>query len=132
MIGIGAHLMPSRVCVSRPQATMQDGILTTAWRDVPGLEEVPIRLEVGFFRPGKDFPLPPQAGRTPDRVSTYWVAAGTDLRPGDHIQCISGPVTGTWQIRVAPDVTTGMSRLHHLEGQCVEVPPSVLAGVHSG
>jgi hypothetical protein len=128
---IGIHLMPSRVKVSRPLVSMQDGILTTAWRDVAGLEEVPIRLEVGFFRPGKDFPMPPQAGRTPDRVATYWVSPDIDLRPGDHIECVSGPVTGTWQIRVAPDVSTSMSRLHHLEGQAVELPPSVAAGVRS-
>lgn len=123
--------MPSRVRVSRPHSTMQDGILTASWRDVEGLEEVPIRLEVGFFRPGKDFPLPPQAGRTPDRVATYWVDSDIDLRPGDHIQCVSGPVTGTWQIRTAPDLVTSMSKLNHKEGQAIELIPAIANGIQT-
>ena len=130
---ISKYLFNSRVSVSRPRVEVSDGILTTSWFDVDGMEEVPCRLEVGFFRPGKDFPLPAQAGRSPDRVAVYWVAAGTDFRPGDYIRCVSGPITGsTWQIRTVPDAASGMRYLHHLEGQAVEVPGSVVAGSRVG
>lgn len=97
-----------------------DGVLTTTFETVAGMEEIPTRLEVGYYRPGKDVPLPPQAGRAPDRVATYWVDPGTDLRPGDHLEYVSGPVPGTWQVRTYPDRALAMVALHHLEGQCVE------------
>lgn len=122
---IGAHLLPSRVRVKRPRSSMQDGILTTSWVSVSDLTAVPCRLEVGLYRPGKDQPLPAQAGRAPDRVAVYWVAPGTDFRPGDHLECVSGPVVGTWEVRTFPDAATGMIHLHHLEGQVVEVPGSM-------
>lgn len=128
---IGSHLLTSRVRVLRPQVSTHDGILTTVWKVVAGLEDVAIRFDVGLFRPGKDFPLPPQAGRTPDRVAVYWVAPDIDIRPGDHLECVSGPVIGTWQVRVAPDQSVAMSRLHHLEGQCVELPQQIVAGAVS-
>lgn len=114
--------MPSRVRVKRPRVTMQDGILTTSWSPVSGMSDVPCRLEVGLYRPGKDQPLPIQAGRAPDRVAVYWVAPGTDFRPGDHLECVSGPVRGVWEIKSFPDAAVGMRNLHHLEGQAVEVP----------
>lgn len=125
---IGAHLLTSRVRVLRPQASMQDGILTMVWKAVVGLEDVAMRFDVGLFRPGKDFPLPPQAGRSPDRVAVYWAPPSVDIRPGDHLECISGPVAGTWQVRVAPDQSTNMNQLHHIEGQCIELPRQVAAG----
>lgn len=128
---IPRHLMPSVVTVLRPVPYFQDGVLTTTWQPVPGLERVRCRIEVGFYRPGKDMPMPVQAGRAPDRPAVYWVAPGTDLQPGDHLQCIEGPVIGTWMIRTAPDRAQNMRALHHLEGQAVEVAPSVASGAIS-
>lgn len=125
---ISPWLFPSTVRVLRPSAVMVDGVLTSSWAVVPGLERVRCRIEVGFYRPGKDMPMPVQAGRAPDRPAVYWVAPGTDLRPGDHMECIEGPVIGTWQIRTAPDRALNMRSLHHLEGQCIEVAPSVASG----
>lgn len=119
---IGTHLMPSRVRVKRPQTSLQDGVLSTSWIAVSGMYSIPCRLEVGLYRPGKDQPLPAQAGRAPDRVAVYWVAPGTDFRPGDHLECVAGPVTGVWEVRTFPDAAVGMRNLHHLEGQVVEVP----------
>lgn len=123
---ISAHLLPSRVRVKRPSMRMVDGVMTTTWVTVPGLESVQCRIDVGFFRPGKDFPLPPQAGRAPDRVAVYYFAPGTEVRPGDYLECISGPVDGTWLLRTLPDSAVGLNRLSHLEGQAVEVAPSLL------
>lgn len=120
------HLMPSRVKVWRPKVTTQDGILTTSWVSVSGLDEVRCRLEVNFYRPGKDVMLPVQAGRAPDRVGVYWVDPGTDFRPGDHLECVSGPVEGFWRVGTKPDVALSMSSLHHLEGQVVEVHSSIV------
>lgn len=125
---IGAHLLPSRVRVKRPRMSTEDGVLSTSWYAVPGMGQLQCRLEVGLFRPGKDQPLPIQAGRAPDRVAVYWVSPGTDLRPGDHLECVSGPVTGTWEVRTSPDSAVGMRHLHHLEGQATELPPSVALG----
>lgn len=129
---ISLYLMPTTVSVLRPQALMRDGILTSVWVPVAGMERVRCRIEVGFYRPGKDMPMPVQAGRAPDRVAVYWVAPGTDLKPGDHMQCVDGPVPGTWQVRTAPDRAVNMARFHHLEGQCVEVAPSVAQGAIAG
>ncbi len=112
--------MPSRVAVKRPATSLQDGVLTTTFEQVAGLESLQIRLEVGFYRPGKDTPLPAQAGRAPDRVATYWCPPGTDLRPGDQMEAVAGPVPGVWEVRTYPDRAVGMAHLHHLEGQAIE------------
>lgn len=123
-------MMPSRAQVLRPQSDMVDGVLTLTMVPVEGLvaaeivggvEVIPLRMEVGFYRPGKDQPLPVQAGRAPDRVAVYWCAPGTDLRSGDHLEMVSGPVVGSWHLRAYPDRVIDMGSLHHLEGQCVEV-----------
>lgn len=125
-MGIPSRLMPSHVKVWRPQVSMQDGILTTAWISVSGLEDVRCRLEVNFYRPGKDAPLPIQAGRAPDRACVYWVDPGTDFRPGDHLECVSGPVFGVWRVQTRPDSAVSMRYLHHLEGQAIEVHSSIV------
>lgn len=125
------RLMPSVVRVLRPRGVMQDGVLTSTWAAVPGLESVQCRIEVGFYRPGKDMPLPAQAGRAPDRPATYWVAPTVDLQPGDRMECLSGPVIGVWEIRTAPDRALNMRNFHHLEGQAIEVAPSVASGALS-
>lgn len=114
-------LMPSRVKVFRPQSAMVDGVLTVTMEAVDGLDVVPMRLEVGLYRPGKDQPLPIQAGRAPDRVAVYWCSSEVDLRPGDHLEMVVGPVTGSWHVRNYPDRVGDLATLHHLEGQCIEV-----------
>lgn len=125
-------LLPSVVRVLRPLSVMTDGVLTSSWQPVPGLESVRCRIEVGFYRPGKDQPLPIQAGRTPDRPAVYWVAPGTDIQPGDHLECVSGPVIGVWEVRTAPDRAQNMRSLHHLEGQVIEVHQSVASTIALG
>lgn len=127
---ITAWMLSSTVRVLRPQGLMQDGVLTSTW--FPVLDGVRCRIEVGFYRPGKDMPLPVQAGRSPDRVAVYWVAPGTDLQPGDRMECTAGPVVGTWEVRTAPDRAQNMRSFHHLEGQAVEVHPSVANGALAG
>lgn len=122
---ISRYLLSSVVRVLRPAPSLTDGVLTSTWQPVAGLESVRCRLEVNFYRPNKDVPQPPQAGRAPDRVAVYWVAPGTDLRPGDHLECLSGPVDGTWEVQTKPDRATGMSSLHHLEGQALEIATAI-------
>jgi len=120
--------MPTYVRVTRSQGVFTDGVLATSWVVVAGMERVQCRIEVGFYRPGKDVPMPAQAGRAPDRVATYWCAPGTELRPGDRMECVAGPVVGTWEVRTAPDRAINMRNFHHLEGQAIEVAPSVAQG----
>jgi len=96
--------MPSTVRVLRPRAVMVDGVLESTWSEVPGLTRIRCRIDVNFYRPGKDMPMPIQAGRAPDRVAVY----------------------------TAPDRAQNMRHLHHLEGQIVEVAPSVASGALSG
>jgi hypothetical protein len=128
---ISTWLLPSLVRVLRPRAVMVDGVLESTWVEVAGLTRLNCRIEVNFYRPGKDMPMPIQAGRAPDRVAVYWVAPGTRLQPGDHLECVSGPIIGTWQVRTAPDRAQNMRHLHHLEGQCIEVAPSIASGALS-
>ena len=123
-------MFPSRVQILRTRSDLVDGVLTVTFEPVLGLaaaelvdgvEVVPMRLEVGFYRPGKDAPLPVQAGRAPDRVAVYWCFPETDVRPGDQLRMVSGPVIGSWHVRTYPDRAIDMNKLHHLEGQCVEM-----------
>lgn len=70
-----------------------------------------------------------QAGRTPDRPAVYWVDPSSDIQPGDHLECISGPVVGVWEVRTSPDRAQNMRNLHHLEGQAIEVHQAVVGGM---
>lgn len=115
------HLLPSYVKVTRAVTQRVDGVMTASWQPVAGYERLRCRIEVGFYRPGKDAPLPVQAGRAPDRPAVYWFNPGVDLRPGDHLECVAGPVTGVWELKTFPDQAVGMGRLEHIEGQAIEV-----------
>lgn len=65
------------------------------------------------------------AGRAPDRMGTMFFDRGCDVRAGDRIKCLTGPIEGTFEIRAIPDVAQGFSVLHHYEVQVVEVARSL-------
>ena len=98
----------------------------------PGLLQC--RLDLTFLRPGKDQPAPIVAGRAPDRtgVAFFDLAADADgvplVKAGDRLKCTSGPIFGTFEIRLIPDVAQGLAGAHHVEVQVVEVSQMLRPG----
>jgi hypothetical protein len=100
--------------------------------DKPGLLQC--RLDLTFLRPGKDQPAPIVAGRAPDRVGVCFfdlatAASGVPLvLAGDRLQCVSGPIFGTFEVRLIPDVAQDLTGAHHVEVQVIEVSQALAAG----
>lgn len=116
------HLFNSVVHIERLKRTMVNGGATTAWLPVddPQLSAIKCRLDLTFVRPGKDQPLPFEAGKAPDRMGLMFCDI-VPIRAGDRIVADSGPVFGTFEIRATPDVTiTARPTGHHLEIQIIE------------
>ena len=122
------HLYNSRAEILRIQGTFTNGALTQSWT-VAG--EMDCRIDLVFTRPGKDQPMPIVAGRAPDRIGVVFFDVGVDARAGDRIRPLTGPVTGTFELRVVPDPAVGFAAAHHLEAQVVEVSQR-LSGVFPG
>jgi len=113
----------------------EDGGMAIAWNvvdtmvdpylDTPG--QLLCKLDLLFVRPGKDQPPSIAAGRAPDRVGVLFYDILTDdsgvpaVRAGDRIQCIAGPIFGTFEIRAIPDVAQDYVGANHCEVQVVEV-----------
>lgn len=102
--------------------------------NIPG--QILCRIDLQFLRPGKDQPPPVVAGRAPDRVGVVFYDSFTDdsgvpyVRAGDYLQCVAGPIFGTFEIRYIPEVAQDYVGAHHVETQVVEVsqalaPPTV-------
>lgn len=133
------HLYNVRVEVLELSGTLSDGIPTLTWTklddvvdaalDVAG--ELMCRLDLVFQRPGKDAPMPLIAGRAPDRVGVMLFDPTDKIKAGQRVHCLAGPVTGTYELRAAPDVAQALSTGHHMEVQVVEVAQAV-AGVYPG
>lgn len=100
--------------------------------DQPGLLQC--RLDLQLVRPGKDQPAPIVAGRAPDRVGVafYDLATGPGgvplVKAGDRLEAVTGPVFGTFEIRVIPDVAQSLIGGHHVEVQIVEVSQMLQPG----
>lgn len=98
----------------------------------PGLLQC--RLDLTFLRPGKDQPAPVVAGRAPDRTGVCYfdLYAGADgvplVKAGDRLTCVSGPIFGTFEIRLIPDVAQSLTGAHHIEVQVVEVSQMLKPG----
>jgi hypothetical protein len=122
--------------VLRQRQTLgSDGGLAITWATV-GIQVDPYvatpgqllcRIDFIFTRPGKDQPAAVVAGRAPDRVAVCFFDPMLDtnglptVRPGDRLQCIAGPVQGTFEIRVIPEAAQDYVGVHHIEVQVVEV-----------
>jgi hypothetical protein len=118
------------------------GGMSLTWNDVtaivdpvynqPGLLQC--RLDLLFLRPGKDQPMPLVAGRAPDRTGVCYfdLAADSDGIPlvlaGDRLQCVSGPIFGTFEVRLIPDVAQSMIGASHVETQVIEVSQMLQPG----
>lgn len=134
------HLYSTKVEVLRLDLDMDNGIpkqswekvqqIIDPWLGVPG--ELMCRIDLSFQRPGKDQPMPVVAGRAPDRVGLMFLDVNTEIRSGDRVHCLSGPISGTFEMRVNADPAVDYSSAHHMEVQIVEVaqnsPTNFLAG----
>lgn len=93
--------------------------------DKPGL--MACRLSVGRLRPGKDQLPPLVAGRPQDRVAVIFYDPVVDVsgdplvKAGDRFLCVSGPISGTWELRNIPDQLQGFNGAAHCEAQVIEV-----------
>lgn len=100
--------------------------------DVPSY--LSCRLAIGRLRPGKDQPPPIAAGRPQDRFGVMYFdpvvdASGVPLvRAGDRFLCVSGPISGLFEMRNAPDQLQGYSGADHMEAQVVEVTAGAAPG----
>ncbi len=116
------HLFSSVVEVSRLSVSDGGGVPYYSFDPVG---QIKCRLDLNFLRPGKDQPPAPEAGRAPDRVGVMFCDKGADIKPGDRISAVSGPISGVFEIRVVPDIAVGFVNGHHMEVQVVEVAQSV-------
>lgn len=115
------HLYSSRVKVQRTQMQVDNGRPVISWVDQTGvLASVACRLDLNFVRPGKDVLPAVEAGRAPDRIGVMFCAASVPLKAGDRIVAISGPVEGTFDVRVIPDMALDYGGAHHIEVQIIE------------
>jgi hypothetical protein len=140
----GLRMFYSSVCqVLRLQPALQPGGgMSMTWEplssvvdpvlNVPG--QLQCRLDLTFIRPGKDQPVPVVAGRAPDRVGVCYFDLAADasgvplVLAGDRLECVSGPIFGTFDIRLIPDVAQDLIGAHHVEVQVIEVSQMLRAG----
>lgn len=123
------HLYSSRVEALRLSGVLVDGSPQLTWAKVgdvidPGLGvagELLCRLDLSFLRVGKDTPMPAVAGRAQDRTGVCFFDANDNIKAGDRLRCLAGPVTGTFEIRSIPDAAVDYATAHHMEVQVVEV-----------
>lgn len=120
----------------------ENGAMAAAWNDVsdvvdnfinlPGL--LACRLDLQFVRRGLDQPQPLVAGRAPDRYGVVFfdLAASPSgvpyVKSGDRLVMVSGPIIGTFDLRVVPDVAQDFLGAHHVETQAVEVAQALAPG----
>lgn len=133
------HLYNCRAALVRLSGTIVNGTPVMNWQPVtdiidpalgvPG--EMMCRLDLSFIRPGKDQLMPIVAGRAPDRVGVLFYDVTDKVKAGDRITILSGPVTGTFEIRVVPDPAVDLTNAHHMEVQVIEVAQA-LAGIFPG
>lgn len=138
-----AAFFTSTVQVLRLNETLQaGGGMTMAWQpvtaivdpllDQPGLMKC--RLDLTFIRPGKDAPPAYVAGRAPDRIGVLFFNLVTDangapmVKAADRVQCVAGPIFGTFEIRLIPDVAQDLTGASHCEVQVVEVSQQLQPG----
>jgi hypothetical protein len=118
--------------VLRLERVIQDGAPTYSWIQRseildpyadPG--ELWCRLDLNFLRPGRDAPMPVEAGVVPDRVGVLFCDYTENLKAQDRVVTIAGPVTGTFEIKATPDVAIGFSQAHHIEVAITEISQSL-------
>ncbi len=135
-------LYSSQARVLRLVPSLTQGSATLAWQEVtdfldPYLDtpgRFMCRLDLQYVRPGKMQPMPLIAGRPPDRVGVLFFDCITDgdgkslILAGDRIEMVSGPIQGTFEVRVIPEAALSFTGAHHMEIEVVEVAQSLKPG----
>lgn len=127
------HLYSSRMAVYDPVITIVDGAGNASWVKADYIIDVKLgepgelmcRLDLSFVRYGKDQLPAPVAGRAPDRVGVLFCDPTDQLKAGQRLKAIAGPVLGIFELRSIPDVAADFSSAHHFEVQVIEVAQSV-------
>lgn len=127
------HLFISTVRVEELQLTLVGGRPAMDWSQAHHedaeldamLGALKCRLDLNFVRPGKDILPAPIAGRAPDRIGLCFTYAYAPLKAGQRLVTIPNeygelPVSGTFEIRVIPDLALDYSTGHHMEVQILE------------
>ncbi len=87
--------------------------------------ELKCRIDLLFIRPGAAAPPAIQAGQAPPRTGTtfydFFPYAPDQIRAGDYLQTLAGPVTGIFEVRVIPEPALNLYTANHMEIQIVEV-----------
>jgi len=110
-----------------PVTTVVDPVLSQ-----PGLLQC--RIDLTFLRPGKDQPSPLVAGRAPDRTGVCYFDLAADengaplVLAADRLHCVSGPIFGTFELRLIPDVAQDLTGAHHVETQVIECSQMLASG----
>jgi hypothetical protein len=130
-------MLHSVVEVQRLSVTSKDGQTLFDWQvanntDGNPMSWVPCAIDTMYVRPGKDIPMPIEAGKAPDRTGLFICMPGWDIRSGDRLKTKPNafgqqPIRGTFEIRTIPDQIVGYAGdVHHVEVQVVEVAQAVL------
>lgn len=116
------HLYASEVKVQRLQLVVQSGRTAIHdWVDQTGvLASFRCRIDLNFVRPGKDAPPALNAGVATNRFGLLFCSASIPLQAGDRIVTLSGPVSGTFEIKAIPDTAQDFGSAHHIEVQIFE------------
>lgn len=129
------HLFDSRARLERQSAgRLPNGQIGTGWFQVevegdPIMSErltyLPCRIDVGFYRPGKDVPPAINAGAEPDRMAVVYVEPDIPVMAGDRVVTVPDEygnevVHGVFELKVSPDLGHGYDDIHHKEFQAVE------------
>ncbi len=134
------HLYNCRVAVDELSGGLINGTPVLSWSQVsdnldPYLPdsqgELMCRIDLQFIRPGKDAPMPAVAGRAPDRIGVMFFDPTDKIKAGQRVRVLTGPVTGTFEIRAVPDPAVGLAVANHMEVQVIEVAQQP-AGIFPG
>lgn len=132
----------SLVRVMRLKMKVSNGTPTLTWTaldmvldpyvDIPG--QMMCRLDLGFIK-RSDMPMPLVAGASPARQGTAYFDVAIDpdagtpyVLAGDRLNCLAGPIQGTFEIRQIPTAAVDLTGAHHCEVQIWEVAASIAKG----
>ncbi len=118
--------------VHRLNTKVERGLRTSSWQKIntivdrvhgiPG--ELYCRIDTGYFRAGRDAPAAVASPNTTMRSGLVLCDYTTGIIANDRLVFISGPVTGTFELRTPPDVAQSFLTPSHLEFYVYEVSKS--------
>jgi hypothetical protein len=132
----------SMVQVLRLKMKVANGTPTLTWTEVqdvidpyvaiPG--QMMCRLDLMFVK-RTDMPMPLTAGAAQQRQGTAFFDCAIDpntgapyVLAGDRLNCLAGPVVGTFEIRQIPNSAISLAGAHHIETSIWEVAKSIAQG----